>query len=65
MLTSEFLQMLKAVCLRYDKANGQYPETMFQGAAIYGFACEEAKVEDDVDWDDELAADDASPRGDQ
>ena len=45
----EFEKRLFELCLKYDKENGNYPESEYEGAAIY-----RDYVEQFPDWNDKL-----------
>jgi len=47
---------LKSLCKQYDKEYGSYPESYFEGEAIYQFFCEKNNLECDTNhWlSDEL-----------
>ncbi len=39
-VTEVFIETLKRVCIEYDRSNGSYPETEYEGLSIYDFACQ-------------------------
>lgn len=50
----EFRKKLKEVCMNYDVDEGKYPESDFEGRAVYESYCEENKLNCDTEgWDKE------------
>lgn len=55
----EVQKYLKSLCQKYDTSYGQYPESTYEGKAIYEFFCEENNLphNSDQEWADMFPSD--------
>ena len=37
--------------MKYDWANGEYPESSYEGLSVYEFICQELDIESDINRD--------------
>ncbi len=44
------LDQLKELCKKYDKENGNYPESEYEGYSMYEYICEELGLEQPENW---------------
>lgn len=44
------IEQLKKLIIRYDRANGLYPESDYEGLSVYLFICEELNIEPNLEY---------------
>ena len=45
------IEQLKNLIMKYDWANGEYPESSYEGLSVYEFICQELDIESDINRD--------------
>lgn len=45
------VEQLKNLILKYDRTNGEFPASSYEGLSVYQFICQELGIESDIEND--------------